>query len=329
MSRKRPTIHMGTSENPSDKVASQTDSYKRRAKVKVLSPFIAIIVLLVVSLSIRSLSNSKSEIAVSPSIPKDNETSVPSTKASPPDSKSPSNTFVLPAEKPSPIKNDNYLNSVVQVRVYSSSGECGQGSGTAVIDGLHVLTNVHVIESRSECRVRKIEIWRSKSTEEVPFLDFSAEVVAQDSEVDLALLQLSPISSSTTPLSPVRINKNTKIGESLTIVGYPAIGGESITLSVGIIAGYSKIDNVTWIKTDATISGGSSGGGAFNRLGELVAVPTMASQSTDGQVVDCRNISDTNQDGLINDEDSCIPIGGFVNLLSPIEAASKLTDKTL
>ena len=38
---------------------------------------------------------------------------------------------------------------------------------------------------------------------------------------------------------------------------------------------------------------------------------------------------DTNQDGLINDEDSCIPIGGFVNLLSPIEAASKLTDKTL
>lgn len=326
-SRKRPTIHLGNPENLSARAPLQTNFYKRRAKIKVFSPIIAIIMLLGAALLVNSMSSPNREVLTFPSSTPVARTSLPASNSNKPPIKRPSNTSAASTEKPSPIKNDNFLNSVVQVRVYSSLEECGRGSGTAVIDGLHVLTNVHVIESTTECDVTNIEIWRSRSSEDVPSLDFSATITAKNTDADLALLQLSPLNSSTKPLSPVRINKVTKIGESLTIVGFPAIGGESITLSVGIIAGYTKEDGSTWIKTDATISGGSSGGGAFNRLGELVAVPTMASQSTDGQVVDCRKISDTNQDGRVNDNDSCIPIGGFLNLLSPIEAAQNLSDK--
>ncbi|MDQ3655523.1 MAG: hypothetical protein M3457_10635, partial [Chloroflexota bacterium] len=63
---------------------------------------------------------------------------------------------------------------------------------------------------------------------------------------------------------------------------------------------------VPWIYTDATTSGGSSGGTAVNGQGLFVGIPTIATIS------DCRP-GDTNNDGLEDEHDQgCIGIGGNV-----------------
>jgi hypothetical protein len=53
-------------------------------------------------------------------------------------------------------------------------------------------------------------------------------------------------------------------------------------------------------------------------------VPTQASSGAGGNVTDCRQIQDTNNDGTVDQNDSCIPIGGFINALRPIELAKPL-----
>ncbi len=44
------------------------------------------------------------------------------------------------------------------------------------------------------------------------------------------------------------------------------------------------------------------------------------------QFVDCRVLADTNRDGRIDDRDSCVPTGGFINALRPINLALPLIE---
>ena len=81
-----------------------------------------------------------------------------------------------------------------------------------------------------------------------------------------------------------------------------------------------------WIKTDATIAGGNSGGLAANRSGQLIGVPTIVSSGAGSDVVDCRDLADTNKDGTIDDRDDCVPVGGFINGIRPVDLAVPLID---
>lgn len=56
----------------------------------------------------------------------------------------------------------------------------------------------------------------------------------------------------------------------------------------------------------------------------LLAFPLRHLQAGPGDVTDCRQIQDTNKDGTVDQNDSCIPIGGFINALRPIELAKPL-----
>ena len=69
-----------------------------------------------------------------------------------------------------------------------------------------------------------------------------------------------------------------QIGDSAPILGYPGIGGDTITFTEGVVSGFTSdrsIDGRAWIKTDATIAGGNSGGLGANAVGELVGVPNQ------------------------------------------------------
>ena len=67
-----------------------------------------------------------------------------------------------------------------------------------------------------------------------------------------------------------------------------------------------------------------SGGGAYNRDGKLIGIPTIAPARVGGETVDCRVIQDTNGDGRADDNDHCVPVGGFISALRPSRLARGL-----
>jgi peptidoglycan hydrolase-like protein with peptidoglycan-binding domain len=72
---------------------------------------------------------------------------------------------------------------------------------------------------------------------------------------------------------------NVEIGDPVYALGYPAIGGQSVTLTNGVISGFEGDFN-EWLKTSATINHGSSGGiaiGANNAC--LYGIPSNGTET--------------------------------------------------
>jgi S1-C subfamily serine protease len=217
--------------------------------------------------------------------------------------------------------NDGIIQSIVQVLQIGASGPCSYGSGTVIADGRTVLTNLHVVRDDPRCPGASLEVAVVEAIDERPVPSYRATVVSIDEDADLAILSITPLAGRNGSVQPIRLGGKVNVGEEIFVVGFPAIGGASVSVAKGVVSGYTRQDGVSWIKTDASISGGSSGGAALNTRGELIGVPTMASASEDGEIVDCRPTVDSNGDGLIDEYDDCQPIGGFLNLLSPVERA--------
>lgn len=234
----------------------------------------------------------------------------------------PANTTQAPSVIPDQnqtvaIGEDFAVASVVGLEIYEGSRMCSGGTGFAVLDGSYVVTNLHVIDGlRDNCDGDIIVKFISKG-DQLPVRGFTASLIVQDSTADLALLKISPMQGVTKMLQPTSLQGNVGINEEITVIGFPAIAGDTITFSRGIVSGFTTSQGVRWIKTDAQISGGNSGGPAVNSRGEVVGVITQTTSSDDGRVVDCRIVEDTNGDGDLDDSDTCVPIGGSFSELSP------------
>ena len=210
------------------------------------------------------------------------------------------------------------------------------GSGSIISpDGL-ILTNAHVANpaavgiSNSTPDVLVVGI--VKSEDQPPVYAYQAEIKAIDGYMDLAVLQITTTvkgervdtSSLNLPFVPLGNSDLVHVGDRINILGFPAIGGDTITFTSGDVSGFSAEENLgdrAWIKTDATISGGNSGGMGTNEQGQLIGVPSIAASGANAAATDCRVIQDTNGDGKIDNQDTCIPVGGFINALRPINLA--------
>lgn len=254
-------------------------------------------------------------------------TEPPTPPTAPPTAPPETTSTPQPVIEPSGNPTAAVVSSVVQVVVFAGSDKCGWGSGTVVVDSATVVTNQHVVASSPDCNISDIEVWTVTSLADPPEPTYRATVRAVDQVADLAILMLEPLSADAPALTPVPIGDTLDVGEDIFTLGFPNIGGTSITIAKGVASGITRLDGVEWIKTDASITGGSSGGTAVNTKGELIGVPTMASISQDGEVVDCRNVADTNRDGQVDKLDTCQPIGGFLNLLSPSSRVRQLLDR--
>jgi serine protease Do len=202
------------------------------------------------------------------------------------------------------------------------------GSGTIIDKKGLILTNYHVVQETGDWNM--IAILITTRSDQKPEPTYLAQIVAKDPTADLAVLQIvsdyqgNLIDFDTLGLVPVEIGNSDdlELGDEVTIFGYPGIGAGTITLTEGKIAGFVSDDTVSyqrgWLKTDASISGGNSGGTAVDADGKLVGIPTR------GSMVDVRRIADTNGDGVIDASDSAVPTGGFINLLRPVNLASDL-----
>ena len=161
-----------------------------------------------------------------------------------------------------------------------------------------------------------------------PQLRYIAAVATYDERLDLAVLQV--VGDESGPLDPATLNlpylplgnsDAVQLGDPIDIFSYPGISGGVLTYTQGVVSAFSGQEGVSaraWIITDATMSGGTSGGTAVNRQGELIGVPTQGSN------IDCRP-GDVNQDGRIDASDvGCIPTGGSLGELRPINFAVDL-----
>lgn len=212
------------------------------------------------------------------------------------------------------------------------------GSGTILSpDGL-ILTNAHVVHALDpEYQPDALGVAITVRSDQPPEPRYLAEVGAIDVQLDLAVIQITsdldgrPIDTEELNLSHVSIGNSDRmeLGDLVWVLGYPGIGGETITFTEGSVSGFSRergVEGRAWIKTDATIAGGNSGGLAANASGEVIGVPTEVGYGGGERVADCRYLADTNGDGVIDENDSCIPVGGFINALRPVNLAAPLIE---
>jgi S1-C subfamily serine protease len=223
------------------------------------------------------------------------------------------------------------------VRVGNDYQAVWSGSGSIIDARGLVLTNAHVVDNRYD-EYEEIGVALIDQTDQAPELSYLAEIVAIDYNLDLAVIRiLSDLDGSGVSLNLPSVSlgnsDQVELGGTLRILGYPGIGGETITYTVGAVSGFTSergIDGRAWIKTDATIAGGNSGGMAVDDQGRLVGIPTQVSSGDEkADIVDCRAVVDTNRDGVIDSRDTCVPIGGFINGLRPVNLAMPVIDAAL
>ncbi len=223
--------------------------------------------------------------------------------------------------------------STVMILLVDGSGQplCS-GSGTVVEADGTILTNAHVVANDEFCPFEAIQIAVTDDAGSPPEPLYEADVLVVDGPLDLAVLRVarnldgSPATATFTP-TVIGDSDTVELGDSIRILGYPDIGGETITFTVGTVSGFTSQSGAgerSWIKTDATIAGGNSGGTAVNDEGELIGIPTQGGADDDSPVVDCRILTDTNGDGVTDDNDQCVPFGGFLNGIRPVNLADEL-----
>ncbi|WP_229399436.1 S1C family serine protease [Micromonospora okii] len=155
---------------------------------------------------------------------------------------------------------------VVSVLVGGRSGASATGSGFAVDDQQHLITNDHILAKGGEGSV----------TVELPDgRRFPAEVVGREPGSDLAVLRVPP-SAGLAPL-PLAKPGATRVGEPVLAVGSPL--GLAGTVTAGIVSALDRqvrlgANRHRAVQTDASINPGNSGGPLVNARGEVVGVNT-------------------------------------------------------
>jgi S1-C subfamily serine protease len=238
------------------------------------------------------------------------------------------------APEASPPTVDELASAVVQIQLLLGDQPVCSGSGTIVDTDGTVLTNSHVIAQTRFCPHDRIAVAITDVPDLPPLLLFEADLLVDDPALDLAVIRIARTLDGTPvtqdfPTVAIGDSDTLVLGDQLRVIGYPGIGGETITFTEGTISGFVSVPGLgdrSWLKTDATISGGNSGGLAVDESGAIVGIPTIVGTG-DGQITDCRVVEDTNGDGRIDQDDSCVPVGGFINGIRPVNLAVPLIER--
>ena len=184
----------------------------------------------------------------------------------------------------------NLLNKImpriVKVRcVKGNSVSTGSGTIQALAGGStqwSVYTNLHVTDLNWSCTVSL-----PTGVDYVPTKTYSASLVGEGSysyypDIDFAILRVSNTTESFNefPLPACGV-ADVQIGNRVTIFGYPGFGGNSLTVTDGIVSGIEYTAYGPVYKTSAKIDSGNSGGLAIDNNNKCgIGIPTWAVSGT-------------------------------------------------
>ncbi|MAT98457.1 MAG: hypothetical protein CL608_15035 [Anaerolineaceae bacterium] len=190
------------------------------------------------------------------------------------------------------------------------------GSGTIISPDGVILTNAHVAAPTSPGLATlyndpellfgeqpdTLVVALSETADQPPTETYIAELAAADGALDLAIIEITAdldgneldISTLDLPFVEVGDSNTIRLGEEIRILGYPGAGGETITFTRGNVAGFesqNRVGDRAWIKTDATISPGNSGGLGVNAAGQIIGVPSFGQEAIGGAINRLRAIN--------------------------------------
>ena len=172
---------------------------------------------------------------------------------------------------------------LISARNANDSNPSPRPRGSAVIvrsDGVlvtnnHVITNPRTGRSYDELYLNLPDDGDTTPTS----TRFRLKVLLINKDLDLALLRAiagadgNPTPKSFTfPTIEIGDSRKIRVLEDLFIIGFPETGGASVTVNRGVVEGKDILAN--WIKTDARVIRGNSGGAAVNSDGRLIGIPT-------------------------------------------------------
>ncbi|MEK7295166.1 MAG: trypsin-like peptidase domain-containing protein [Actinomycetota bacterium] len=185
---------------------------------------------------------------------------------------------------------------------------CWVGSGAIIGNGSQIVTNAHVVETDPQYEgCNQISVGLSDDTGRITKNFIGARIIGIDHDLDLAVLELEE--GAALGVSPLEIfTGKIDLGQEIRVFGYPAIGGESLTISSGIVSGLLTSDNYPYYKTTADISGGNSGGPVVDSRGRLIGIATAISR----------------QEVFCDPDSNCYAEGNALGLVRPITLLDKI-----
>jgi S1-C subfamily serine protease len=165
----------------------------------------------------------------------------------------------------------------------------GGGSGVIVGGDGSILTNYHVIHDK-DGRLHDIFVIGRMGPFDSPDKAPQLQCAGRPSrgklqrDLDLALIKCdtdldgrtwNPTMGGIWQTLPGAFTGDVKMGQRLWVLGYPDVGGGGLTLSEGEVEGWTGVDGAAgkdFIKTDASITHGNSGGPVVDDQGRLVGV---------------------------------------------------------
>jgi len=167
----------------------------------------------------------------------------------------------------------------------------------------YVQTNLHVIKmgdrAKSDCRIL---IYPDYTDSKSYLLYKSQDYQSYGEDVDIAFLEpviVKNLKGGTRndlvvyarDESEAPVCDSVHIGEHLSILGYPGVGGETLTVTEGIVSGFELDGRNRYVKTSAKTDSGNSGGVAIKDSGCVVGIPTWSRR---GKVESIGRILDLN-----------------------------------
>ncbi len=104
--------------------------------------------------------------------------------------------------------------------------------------------------------------------------EYVAEVIAEDAEIDIAVLKIDTNGESL-PSLIIQDDNDLEIGDIVLAIGNPFGVGQTVTSGIISALGRTNVTDVSsFIQTDAAVNPGNSGGALVNLSGELIGVNT-------------------------------------------------------